>query len=68
MGRIIHEAADLQKDTKRNNLAAPSRFSVTFFMKSSAETLGTFLRSFILNSSVFKSSQLMSHWLPGRYI
>lgn len=68
VGRIIHEAADFQKDTKRNNLAAPSHFSVTFFKKRTAETFGTFLRSFIINSSVFKSSQLMSHWLPGRYI
>lgn len=47
VGRIIHEAADFQKDTKRNNLAAPSRFSVTF-KKRSAETF-TFLRSFIIN-------------------
>lgn len=68
VGRISHEAADVQKDTKRNNRAAPSRFSVTFFKKRIAETFGTFLRSFIINSSIFKSSQLMSHWLPGKYI
>lgn len=66
--RITHEAADIQKDTKRSNCAAPSRFSVTFFKKETAETFGTFLRSFIINSSIFKSSQLMSHWLPGKYI
>lgn len=66
--RITHEAADVQKDTKRNNRAAPSRCSVTFFEKRLAETFGTFLRSFIINSSIFKSSQLMSHWLPGKYI
>lgn len=36
-----------RKDTKRNDLAAPPHFSVTF--EKSVETSGSFLRSFIIN-------------------
>lgn len=59
VGRIIHEAADFQnKGTKRNDLAAPPHFSVTF--EKSVATPDDSLSSFGVNGSTFKSSQLMS--------
>lgn len=60
-----------RKDTKRNDLAAPPHFSVTF--EKSVETSGSFLRSFIVNWSIFKSSAHVtksSRWvyLDAKYL
>lgn len=48
------------------DLAAPPHFSVTF--KESVENPAAFLPSFIANSSILKSFQLMSQSPPGEYI